>query len=238
MSVFIDKLNKLTHAESASMGFRRDQTTSSSKKIQLVSLVSRSEEDNSGIDAILLDARDKGIEAELLPGVPGDLPWGVWLKDTRLNELKPLKEAGCDFIVFPAENTPLEIIEEQDMGKVLEIDYAINETVLRSIAELPVEAVLVSVGQGKDKSLTWYDLMVLERFSGFPKKPLIAQIPTKVSSGELEALWEAGVMAVVTEGHINKIRKTIDKADFTKARKREKNEPVIRQVNDNDIDDE
>jgi hypothetical protein len=104
--------------------------------------------------------------------------------------------------------------------------------------ELPVDAVLVSVGQGKNNSLTWYDLMVLERFSGFPKKPLLAHIPVKVSSGELEALWEAGVMAVITEGGIDKLRKTIDKADFSKARKREKNEPVLRQVSDGDIEDD
>ena len=45
-------------------------------------------------------------------------------------------------------------------------------------------------------------------------------------------------MAVVTEGDIDKLKKTIDKADFSKARKREKNEPVIRQVTDNDIEDD
>ena len=238
MSVFIDKLNKLTHTESATMGFRRDQATSSSKKIQLVSLVLNSEGDNSGTDALLLDVREKGIEAESIAGMSGDLPWGAWLKEVRQKELKQLKDTGCDFIVFPAESTPLEIIEEQDMGKILEIDTAIDDPVLRSIVELPLDAVLVSVGQGKNNPLTWYDLMVLQRFGGFPKKPLLARIPAKASSGELEALWEAGVMAVVTDGNIDKLMKTIDKADFTKARKREKNEPVIRQVSNVDDEDD
>jgi hypothetical protein len=59
-----------------------------------------------------------------------------------------------------------------------------------------------------------------------------------VSSGELEALWEVGVMAVVTEGDIEKLWKIIDKSNFSKTRKREKNEPVIRQVSDNDIEDD
>lgn len=238
MSVFIDKLNKLTHTESATMGFRRDQATSSLKKIQLVSLVMNSEGDNSGTDALLLDVREKGIEAESIAGMSGDLPWGAWLKEVRQKELKQLKDTGCDFIVFPAESTPLEIIEEQDMGKILEIDTAIDDPVLRSIVELPVDAVLVSVGQGKNNPLTWYDLMILQRFGGFPKKPLLARIPAKASSGELEALWEAGVMAVVTDGNIDKLMKTIDKADFTKARKREKNEPVIRQVSNVDDEDD
>ena len=80
--------------------------------------------------------------------------------------------------------------------------------------------------------------MILQRFGGFPKKPLVAHIPEKVSSSELEALWEAGVMAIVTEGNIDKLRKTIDKADFSKTRKRDKTEPVIRQVSDNDTEDD
>jgi hypothetical protein len=46
------------------------------------------------------------------------------------------------------------------------------------------------------------------------------------------------VMAVVTEGNTDKLRKTIEKADFKKARKRDKNEPVLRQVNNADNEEE
>jgi hypothetical protein len=231
MSEFIDKLNKLTRVESSPIGFRRGQADSTARKIQLVSLVLKGETDSSGADFVLIDIRDKGIEPESMSGMPDDVAWGAWLKGARQKELKQLKDAGCDFVVFPAKGTPLEITEVKDMGKVLELDTAISDTVLRSVLTLPVDAVLVSVGKGKNSSLTWYDLMILQRFGGFPKKPLIARIPSKASSGELEALWEAGVMAVVTEGNTDKIRKTIDKADFSKARKRDKNEPVLRQVN-------
>jgi hypothetical protein len=236
MSKFIDKLNKLIRVESSSIGFRREQADSSAKKIQLVSLISKNEADDSGADTVVLDARDKGIEVESISGMPDNLPWGVWLKSARQKDLKQLKDAGCDFICFPAESTPLEIIEEEGISKILEVNTAISDSVLRSIVELPVDAVLVSVGQGKTTPLTWYDLMILRRFGGIPKKPLLAHIPAKVSTGELEALWEAGVMAVVSIGNIDKLRKIIDKADFTKPRKREKNEPVIRQVSN--IDDE
>ena len=238
MSEFIDKLNKLTRVESTPIGFRREKSASAKRKIQLVSLVSKSEADNYGADTILLDIREEGIKSESVSGMPDDVPWGAWLKGARQKELKQLKDAGCDFIVFSAESTPLEIIEEKDIGKVLEIDINISDPVLRSIVELPVEAVLISVGQGKNNPLTWQDLMILQRFGGLPKKPLIAHIPAKVSSGELEALWEAGVMAVVTDSNIDKLRKTIDKADFSKTRKREKTEPVIRQVVDNGEEDE
>ncbi len=238
MNKFIDKLNKLTRVESTSIGFRRDQAPSASRKMQLVSLVSKGEADSSGSDAVLLDMQNEGIKPEFISGLPENTLWGAWMKGARQKELKQLKDAGCDFIVFSAESTPLEIIEDRDISKVLEIDTSINDPVLRSIVELPVDAVLVTVSQGKGSSLTWLDLMILQRFGGIPKKPLLARIPGKVSVAELEALWEAGVMAVVTEGNADKLRKTIDKADFTKARKREKNEPVIRQVAESDIEDD
>jgi len=238
MSEFIDKLNKLTRVESTPIGFRREKADSGARKIQLASLILEAGQDYTGADTVLLDIREEGIKSESVSGMPGEVPWGAWLKGARQKELKRLKDAGCDFVVFPAESTPLEIIEEQDIGKVLEIETTIGDPVLRSIADIAVDAVLVSVGQGKDNTLTWYDLMILQRFGGFSKKPLFARVPAKVSSSELEALWEVGVMAIVTEGKTDKLRKTIDKADFTKARKREKNEPVIRQVSDNDIEDE
>jgi hypothetical protein len=238
MSVFIDKLNKLTHAESTPMGFRRDRAASSARKIQLVSLVTNSEVDTSGADALLLDFRDKGIESESASGMLENVPSGVWLKEARQKDLKQLKDTGCDFIVFPAASTSLEIIEIQDMGKILELDTSISDPVLRSVVDLPVDAVLVSAGQGKSSSLTWQDLMILQRFGGFPKKPLLVRIPMKVSSAELEALWEAGVMAVVTEESAYKLRKTIEKADFTKVRKSDKNEPVIRQASNADNEED
>ena len=238
MSEFIDKLNKLTRVESTSIGFRRDQAPSVSRRIQLVSLISKGEVGGSGEDAVLLDMQNESIKPEFINGLPDNALWGAWVKGARQKELKQLKDAGCDFIVFSAESTPLEIIEDQDIGKVLEIDTSISDPVLRSIVELPVDAVLVTVGQGKGNSLMWLDLMILQRFGGIPKKPLLARIPGKVSVAELEALWEAGVMAVVTEGNADKLRKTIDKADFSKTRKREKNEPVIRQVADSDIEDD
>ena len=238
MSNFIDKLNKLARVESTPIGFRREKAASLARKIQLVSFISESGQDVTGADAVLLDIQDKGIEPERVSGMPADIPWGAWLKNGGKKEVKQLKDAGCDYIVFPAEGTPLEIIEEQAVGKVLEINATISDPLLRSIVELPVDAVLVSVGQGKNNSLTWQDLMILQRFGGFSKKPLLAHIPAKVSSSELEALWEAGVMAVVTESNNDKIRKTIDKADFSKARKREKTEPVLRQVINNDDEDD
>ncbi len=229
MSAFIDKLKKLTHGESSSIGFRREQSASSSRKIQMVSIVSGSDNESSGADAVLVDASVKEVTVEFSKKLPEGIPWGLWLKAGGKKEIKQLKETGCDFIVFPAANTSLDIIEDKDIGKILEIDTSVSDSVLRSVVELSVEAVLVSTGQDGAGVLTWQDLMILQRFGGIPNKPLLACVPSKVTGSELEALWEAGVMAIVAEGNIGKLRKVIDSADFTQIRKREKAEPVLKQ---------
>jgi hypothetical protein len=229
MSKFIDKLVKLNKSEPAPIGFRRVQTETVSKKIQLVACREKPG-DTKGADADLLVINaKKDIDAESIKKMPDDKPWGCRLKEGGLEEVKQLKEAGCDFIVISV-NAPLAIIEEKEIGKVIEIDTSIPDAVLRSVLDLPVNAVLVSVAGSEDKSLTFNDLMVLQRFGRIPGKPLFAILPANVTSNELEVLWEAGVVAVAVEGSITKMRAAIDKADFKSVRKHDKNEPVLHQV--------
>jgi hypothetical protein len=189
------------------------------------------------MDVVILEAFGKDLDSATLKKMPSDMPWGVWLKDGNSETVKLLKEAGCDFIVFPA-SAPLAIVEDKETGKVLEIDISDNDSMLRSVAELPVDALLVSVKRDEAESLTWQDLMIIQRFGGIPTKPLMALIPENVTVSEIEALWQAGVLAVISEGNTGTLRDVIDKADFKASRKRDKVEPVLRQVDSSDMDDE
>jgi hypothetical protein len=237
MSVFIDKLNKLTRSEPSPMGFRKEKSVSSARKMQLVALVTGSDDDITGADSVLLDMPVKEIGPDLLAKIPDGVPRGARLKAGKQKDIKKMKDAGCDYVVFSAENTPLALIDEKDIGKVLELDTGMADAALRSVVDLPVDAVFVSV-RNENESLTWQDLMMLNRFGGIPKKPLIALVPSKISGSELEALWEAGVMAIVAGGDTGALRKAIDKADFTSIRKRDKNEPVLRRTADVDFEED
>lgn len=230
MNEFIEKLKRLTHDEPSSLGFRREQSARPGRKIQLVtSLSPENVGDIAGADAALVSVPEQGIDSESLKKMPEDIPWGGWLKGGR-KEIKQLTEAGCDFVVFAAD-MPLEIIEDSGAGKILEIEPSISDGLLGAVNELPVDAVLVSDKTGKGDSLTWQDLMLFQRFAGILNKPLLACVPAKVTRSELEALWEAGVNAVVVDtkikGSVSKIRKEIDKAEFASTRQREKVEPVL-----------
>jgi hypothetical protein len=235
MSKFIDKLNRLTRAETSSLGFMREQSARPGRKIQLVaSLPEESAGDVTGADAVLIGISGKGTDGESLPEIPGDIPWGGWLHGEQ-KKLKRLTETGCDFVVFPA-GTPLATVEDTGLGRILEIDPEIGDSLLRAVNELPVDAVLVS-GKPGEGSLTWQDLMLCQRIASFLNKPLLACTKTTVTGSELEALWGAGVNAVVVEAKtkdgVSKIRKIIDKTEFASMRKREKVEPVLKQPESN-----
>ena len=105
---------------------------------------------------------------------------------------------------------------------------------LRAINELPVDAVLIASEQKEGHFLTWQHLMLFQRFADLLTKPLLISIPAKVTSVELQALWEAGVTGVIVEvgvkqpqDRLKELRQVIDKLKFTSPRQRERVEALL-----------
>ena len=143
--------------------------------------------------------------AEASPGVKtfakvaralSGIPWGV-IGNEGGGGLVPAVKAGGDFIVFPASAAFLPIANFDKAGKILEVEASLNDGMLRAIAELPVDAVLI--GSEKQESLTWHHLMLFQRFANILYKPLLARVPSNLSANEVESLWVVGVYAVVIE---------------------------------------
>jgi hypothetical protein len=155
------------------------------------------------------------------------IPWGGWLKDSGEGKLV---EAGFDFFVFPAE-TPLATLQDSEAGKILEVGTPLNEGLIKTIDDLPVDAVLIN---SEPEKLTWHHLMLFRRCAELVTKPLLASVPPGVSSSELQALWAAGVVGVVADsppaGRISELRQIIDKLVFTLPSKRKKVEPLIPRI--------
>jgi len=143
-------------------------------------------------------------------------------------------KVGCDFVVFPAANTSLAILQNKEVGKILEVEASFSEGLLRTVNELPVDAVLFTSEQEKEHFLTWHHLMLFQYFANLLTKPLLVSIPSKVTDSELQALWGAGVVGVVVEvgvgqpaGGLTELRRTIDNLTFPSQRKRRKEEALL-----------
>jgi len=143
-----------------------------------------------------------------------------------------MMETGCDFVVFPA-STALATPQDDEIGKILQVEASLGEGLLKAVNELPVDAVLIADEPEKERFLTWHRLMLFQRFADLLTKPLLITAPLNVTANELQVLWKTGVDGAVVEvgigepvGSLEELRKVIDKLTFP-ARKREKAEALL-----------
>ncbi len=234
MSRFIDKLNQVSGAMPQRMGFGVAQPVSPEPKLLLIASLAQANVDGlaehvAGADAGLLPISKLSSGAKTLQKicqVVSNTPWGVWLRDIDRGGIKQIVKVGCDFVVFPAANTSLAILQDDELGKILEVEASLSEGLLRAVNELPVDAVLIAGEQEGEYFLTWHHLMLFQRFADLLTKPLLVCIPSNVTANELQALGEAGVDGMIVEvgvgqpaGRLNELRQTIDKLTFPLSRK-------------------
>jgi len=242
MSRFIDKLSQVSRNVSQYMGFRKTQPASEKPKILLIASLAGTSVGGlvdyvAGADAGLLRIPKLSSGAKTLKEMSQavtDIPWGGWLRNTDQSGIKQMAKAGCDFVVFPAANTPLALLQNDEIGKILEVESSLSEGLLRAVNELSIDAVLIAAEQEGEYFLTWHHLMLLQRFANLLTKPLLVSIPPNVTATELQALWGAGVDGVVIEvgagqpaDRLKKLRQVIDKLAFPSQRKRGKAEALL-----------
>jgi hypothetical protein len=226
------------------MGFTVIQLASPKPKLLLIASSTQLNVDGwadyvAGADGGLLHIHHSS-EAKALQEISqtiSDIPWGVWLRDSGQPEIKQIMKAGCDFVVFPAAKTSLAIFQNEAVGRILEIEASLSDGLLRTIDELPVDAVLIAGELREDYFLTWHHRMLFQHFTNLLNKPLLVSIPSNVTANELQALWEAGVDGVIVEvevgqpvGRVSKLRQAIDKLTFPSQRKRRKTEALLPRI--------
>ena len=242
MSKLIDKLSLVSQAGFQPMGFRAVQAVPQKPRMLLIASLAQVDvtplaDYMAGADAALLQIPKSGSGVKSLKEIGqamSDIPWGGWLKDIGREGIGQMVEAGCDFVVFQAANTSLAILQDDEVGKILEVEALLDEGLLRAVDDLPVDAVLITGEQEKNYFLTWHHLMLFRRCAGLLTKPLLVSIPSDVAASELQALWEAGVGGVVVEAGIGQplgktaeLRQMIDKLTLPSPGKWGKAEPLL-----------
>lgn len=226
MSRLIDKLNQIAEAAPKSIGFTAAQPAPKKPKLLLIASVAqvnsteRLADYAAGADAVLIARFSSGARSlQSIDRSLSGIPWGLRLGNIDRKNLKPIAEAGCDFVVFSTDTT-LDMPEDEKIGKILQLETSLSEGLLRTINKLPVDAVLVSDVKGAEH-LTWHHLMLFQRYADLVTKPLLVSAPSNVSAGELQLIWETGVDSVVVEvgigqpmGKLKELRQAIEKSDF------------------------
>jgi hypothetical protein len=241
MSQLIDRIKKVTGVAPQAMGFRVAREAAEKPRILLIASVEpdKLEGRTTGLaetDAVVLrvsgsEPATKAVRetCKLLSGVP----CGLWSPAGGGENTTEIADAGADFIVL-STSVPVAKLKEGKLGKLLEVHSPMEAGLLRAVNELPVDAVLVSSGQGKEATLTCQDLLFFHLCAGLMEKNLLASVPLSVAADELQILWEAGISGIMVEiedkaslEKLASLRAEIDKAVFPARRKGRKMEAVL-----------
>ena len=108
---------------------------------------------------------------------------GVWLSKGDAEEVEKSIKSGADFIILPANGEVLP--PDKKIGKILQIEASITDVLLRTVSELPVDAVLLNEEEN-GLVLTWKRLMLIQRFSSLLDKPLLIEVLPSITDTELQ----------------------------------------------------
>ena len=242
MGKLIDKLKLASQTSPQPMGFGLSKSAPKKPTMVVIASLTEANVDDltdyvSGADAgmwhVLAGSQIKTLR-KASKTVP-DLPWGWWLGGGSEAEIEKILKLGGDFVIFPPASTPLATSRDDKTDRVLQKEASLSEGLLRTINDLPVNAVLVSSRQ--DNLLTWHDLMFFRRVAGLLTKPLLATVPSNVGANELQSLWDAGVNGIVVEvgvgkpaGKLSELRQTINGLSYPRSRPLGKVEPLLPHV--------
>ncbi len=223
MSRFIDKLKQASQSEPQPMGFRKEKSASR-PRLLLVAEVEAGAAAGVvvGADAVLLEGTVKK------PPAKTGLPVGIRLFGSKAGKLE-----GIDFVVFTQE-MPVTIAGDKKTGKVMAVEASLEMGLLRSLDDLPLDALFI-IGDGAQPPIvTWQYLMLCKRFAAISGKPVLAAVSPQISGDELQLLWEVGVDGVVvdakTAGGLKKLRSLIDGLTPPSKRKRQKARAIVPQL--------
>lgn len=161
-----------------------------------------------GADVVVLGAANAPAKPDAARELK-DVPVGVWIAGSADNESQACREAGCDFVVFDPDRASATALLDEGIGYVMRMPGDLSDSDIRALEGFGLDALEVGAIKG---TLTVRRQMELRRLTAMTRKPLMAEIQASLSVTELQALRDAGVAVVITQGadNVEKLRKAID----------------------------
>jgi len=181
-----------------------------------------------GADAVIVDGADAGKIKEFAKKAPDILLGALMRQKSDRESIASIKQAGADFIVLEADSGLAEALLEENVGFVLASRGQPEDTWLRLLGDLGLDALIASVPDG---DLTIERLLELRRVSALSRTPLLVEVPADAESSRLQALRESGVAGVIVDGSslgkLEKLRETIAALPARGKRREERSEAVL-----------
>ena len=149
----------------------------------------------AGADFIVVKADTASAAAEALKGAEGvTQPKGAWVSKLDVDGAKALKEAGADFVASSLDDTAAAAVNPDELGHVLAVTSDMEDTTLRAVSGLTLDALFVKRPKGPMTLLQQVELARLAMLAG---TPLLVSCPADLDAAELRVLRDSGAAAVV-----------------------------------------
>lgn len=200
MSKLIQRIERLGKDTPAPLGFgaatRRKATPT------MVLLASMSDPSAaSKLDGVPLDGvvftPETATGSALAKAATGlkDIPWGAQLQNPTADQVKELVDAGCDFITLTGMATPLEALQNEDLGKFLVVSADLKEEHAHSLEVMPIEGVVYA--DAVSSPLDLEGLLQLACIRGEIGSCFLLPVSGTLKTWELECLREIGVEGII-----------------------------------------
>ncbi len=203
MSRLIEMLDK-THESSRGLGFAASRQAATPSVVLIGRVTAQELADTealaeSDVDALLvtLDAADAGTVARI-SGLLGDRLWGARVGSVSAEDAQALKDAGCDFIVFDAEDTAAAVLNNADVGKIIAIDSEdpeFDENTAKAVRTLDIDGALFASAESL-LPLTVQKLLGIQATRALVGRRTILTAPAGLGKTDIEALRNAGVVGL------------------------------------------
>ncbi len=179
-----------------------------------------------GADAVIVDGVDPSRIAEIAAKAQGAI-LGARVPKLGRSEVATLREAGVDFLVMDPASAAEAMLEE-GIGFVLAPAKDAEETTLRLLADLSLDAIIVPPQEGP---LTVAKLLDLRRMATLSRTPLLCETAPDASATHLQLLRDSGVVGVIVGsaglGKLDALRQAIAALPPRRRRREERAEPVL-----------
>ena len=170
------------------------------------------------VDALLItldseDSKELTDNADSLEG----LVWGVSASGIDQERMASLKEAGCDFIVFDSSASAA-VLNDEDLGKIMRVGKDLSEGAAAAIHDLPIDGALLTVDD-LGLPLSVQDLIDIDSVRGMLGKPFLIDVPTDLSTPELEVIRDTGTAALAVDILSKAVRELAERVDSLKPKR-------------------
>ena len=233
MSKLADRIRKAARPEPAPMGFGAHAARSRNPTLLVIVRLSsgdagKAEEASSkGADAVIVDGLDSGKAKDAVAKADG-LAFGARPSNADRKYMAALRDAGADFAVLESESTMAEAMLEEKIGFVLDLPGDTDDTGLRLLGELGLDAIIVPA---RPERLTLADLLKLRRLAALTRVPLLTPVKPDAEAGYLHAIRDSGVAGVIVDssalGKIGDLKSRIESLPARGRRREERAEAVL-----------